>query len=224
MRAIRSSLLGAVPFLACAVVLSAGRVTSADDPPANPPSNPPAQPAAPEPPKAPDFTLKDVDGKERKLSEFADKWVVLEWVNLGCPFVKKHYDPGAMQANQEKYTGKGVVWLSICSSAPGKQGNLTPEAWKAAIAERKIKSTAVLLDGDGKVGKSYAAKTTPDMRIIDPKGRVVYTGAIDDNPAINGDPKAAKNYVADFLDAVLDGKEPAVKQTKSYGCSVKYAD
>ena len=182
-------------------------------------ADPKAPAAAPtkEPVKAPEFALKDLDGKERKLSEFAGKYVVLEWTNYGCPFVKKHYGPGAMQALQKKYTDLGVIWLSICSSADGKEGHMSPEGWKAALAGNKAAPTAVLLDADGKIGHLYAARTTPDMRIIDPTGKLIYSGAIDDTPSPKADPKDAKNYVVQVLDAVLAGKEPPVAETKSYG-------
>ena len=130
--------------------------------------------------------------------------------------MKPHYANGAMQALQKKYVDKGVVWLCVCSSAPGKEGSFkTPEEWKKAVADRKVAATAVLPDPDGKVGHLYNARTTPDMRVISPKGLVVYTGAIDDSP--RGDPTKAKNYVADALDAGLLGKEPPVASTKSYG-------
>src|SRR5205085_3436853 len=133
-----------------------------------------------------------------------------------CPFVKKHYTPGAMQALQKKYTEKGVIWLSICSSGKGKEGYIEKaEDWKKAVDERKAAPTAVLPDPDGTVGHLYNARTTPDMRVISPKGLVVYTGAIDDSP--RGDPTKAKNYVADALDAGLLGKPPPVASTKSYG-------
>jgi hypothetical protein len=171
----------------------------------------------PAPVKAPDFTLKDLDGKERKLSEFAGKYVVLEWTNYGCPYVKNHYKTNAMQTLQKTYTDKGVIWLSICSSAEGKEGFLSPEDWKKAVAERKAVPTAVLPDADGTVGHLYAARTTPDMRVIDPKGNLIYSGAIDDTPSPRGDPAKAKNYVALVLDAVLAGKEPPLAETKSYG-------
>ncbi len=194
----------------------------ADEP--KPAEKPPEEKKEPQLPKAPDFKLKDVDGKERTLAEFKGKWVVLEWTNYGCPFVKKHYEPGAMQALQTKYTAKGVVWLSICSSAEGKQGFLTPEQWKKAMAEWKSVPTALLLDADGTTGLAYGAKTTPDMRVINGNGEIVYSGAIDNEMAIPGNPAKATNYVAQVLDAVLEGKAPPVTSTKPYGCSVKYAN
>jgi len=155
--------------------------------------------------------------------------VVLEWTNYGCPFVKKHYKtvpgateadpatPGNMPSLQKAYTAKGVVWLSICSSAPGKEGHMTPEAWKAAVTERMAAPTAVLLDGDGKVGKLYGAKKTPTVFIVDPKGMIAYTGAVDDTPSPRADPATAKCYVSETLDALLAGKEPLLRETEAYG-------
>jgi peroxiredoxin len=183
-----------------------------------------APPKKDEAPKAPEFTLKDPDGKERKLSEFADKWVVLEWTNYDCPYVKKHYKPGAMQALQAKYVAKGVVWLSICSSAPGKQGHKSPADWKKAIAEQKSKPTAVLIDETGQVGKQYRARNTPEIRIISPTREIVYAGAIDDNKNADADPAVAKNYVSTVLDEVLAGKASPVAATEPYGCTIKYAN
>ncbi len=210
-----------------------GDALPAPSKPADPakPADPvkPAEPAAPvdpkvgetapkaEPAKAPDFTLKDIDGKDRKLSEFAGKYIVLEWTNYSCPFVKKHYGPGSMQALQKTYTDKGVIWLSICSSAEGKEGYQKPEDWKKAVAEAKAVPTAVLTDYDGTVGRLYGARVTPEMRIVCPKGTILYSGAIDDNPSKKSDPKEAKNYIAEVLDAVLAGKDAPVTETKAYG-------
>lgn len=173
--------------------------------------------------KAPDFTLKDSKGNEHTLAGYAGKIVVLEWINHGCPFVKKHYGVGNMQALQEKYTGKDVVWLSICSSAPGKQGHLTAAEWVGKTAEVKDKASAILLDEDGKVGRLYGAKTTPHMFVIDKEGKLAYQGAIDDNRSF--DPKTvegAKNYVAAAVDALLKGETVETPETTPYGCSVKY--
>jgi len=178
------------------------------------------EPKEPEksPEKAPAFTLKDVDGKTRSLKDYEDKIVVLEWINHGCPFVKKHYDAGHMQDLQKTYTGKGVVWLSICSSAPGKQGHMSPEDWKRKNEGVKSKATTVLIDEDGKVGRLYGAKTTPTMCIIGKKGVRIYQGAIDDSPFAKGEEiKKARCYVKEVLDAVLEGKEPPVTETKAYG-------
>jgi peroxiredoxin len=172
---------------------------------------------------APSFGLKDVDGQKRSLQDFKGKYVVLEWVNHGCPFVKKHYDSGNMQALQKELTGQGAVWLSICSSAEGKQGNMTPAEWKTALAEKKVAATATLLDPEGTVGKTYGAKTTPHMYLIGPDGKLLYKGAIDDRPSTDkADVNGAKNYVrAAFLEA-KEGKPVSESDTQAYGCSVKY--
>ncbi|MCC6579394.1 MAG: thioredoxin family protein [Phycisphaeraceae bacterium] len=172
---------------------------------------------------APAFTLTDTHGKTQSLADYKGKWVVLEWINDACPFVKKHYGSHNMQKLQETYTGKGVAWLSICSSAKGKQGNHTAEEWNKIIAGDGSKPTALLLDEDGKVGKAYGAKTTPHMFIISPEGKIVYQGAIDSKrSADSADIATSTNYVAQVLDAVLDGKPAPVSQTTPYGCNVKY--
>jgi peroxiredoxin len=172
---------------------------------------------------APDFSLPAASGKTHSLAEFEGKVVVLEWTNPDCPFVKKHYGSDNMQALQRKYTAQGVVWLSINSSAPGKQGHCTPEKAAKLTIETEAAPTAVLLDSDGMVGKLYGARTTPHMFVIDGKGDLVYNGAIDDKPtADSADVKGAKNLVAAALDAVLAGKMPEVQATQPYGCSVKY--
>lgn len=173
---------------------------------------------------APAFVLKDLAGKERSLKEFAGKFVVLEWCNHGCPFVKKHYQKGHMQKLQEKYTKKGVIWLTICSSAEAKQGWMTTDGWKAKNEKIRAKPTAVLIDVDGKIGKAYGAKTTPQICIINKKGVRVYDGAIDDNRSRNTeDIKTSKNYVSLVLDALMAGKPSPIRRTRPYGCSVKYA-
>ncbi len=173
--------------------------------------------------QAPGFSLKDSTGQARSLSEFAGKYVVLEWFNPDCPFVRKHYGSGNMQRLQETYTGKGVAWLSINSAAENKQGRMTPEQAQAFIKDRGAFSTAVLLDWDGSVGRLYGAKTTPHMFVIDPQGKLIYAGAIDDKPSIEvEDVKTAKNYVAQALNESMSGKSVSVPETKSYGCSVKY--
>ena len=173
---------------------------------------------APNPDKAPEFKLKDLDGKERTLKEFEGKTVVLEWVNHGCPYVKKHYDSKNMQGLQKKYTEKGVIWLSICSSAEGKQGWMKPEEWKEKQKKLECAPTAVLLDATGEVGKLYGAKTTPNFCIINAKGIRAYDGAIDDKRSPKQeDIKDAKCYVAEVLDALLAGKESPIRRTDSYG-------
>jgi alkyl hydroperoxide reductase subunit AhpC len=172
---------------------------------------------------APDFTLPGADGATHSLSDFRGKVVVLEWLNHDCPFVRKHYGSGNMQALQKRYTGEGVVWLSINSSAPGKQGHSTPAEAAELTAETGAAPTAVLLDPDGEVGKTYGARTTPHMFVIDPEGKLVYNGAIDDKPTTDqADVEGADNYVVAALAAVMNGETPEVQTTKPYGCSVKY--
>lgn len=172
---------------------------------------------------APNFKLTSAIGKEHSMSDYKGQWVVLEWVNLQCPFVLKHYNSKNMQTLQQTYTKKEVVWLSICSSAPGKQGNFSGDELIAKIKEVSSNSTAYLIDGDGKVGHTYGAKTTPHMFIINPKGVLVYAGAIDDKASTKvEDVKGAANFVVAALDAGLAKKEIKVSSTVSYGCSVKY--
>jgi peroxiredoxin len=172
---------------------------------------------------APAFTATDLSGKSRSLSEFKGKYVVLEWHNQGCPFVKKHYSSGNMQKLQSELTAKGAVWLSIISSAPGKQGFVTPDEEKAYLTEQKAKPTEVLFDPDGTVGKAYGAKTTPHMYVIDDKGVLIYAGAIDDNPSSEAtDAATARNYVRAAFDEASAGKPVTTASTAPYGCSVKY--
>jgi peroxiredoxin len=171
----------------------------------------------------PNFTLTSVDGKTVKLSDYKGKVIILEWFNMGCPFVKKHYKNGDMQGLQGEYAGKGVVWLSINSTNPSHQDYLSAEKAVAQVKDYSIKSTAMLQDSDGKVGKLYGAKSTPHMFIIDESGNLIYQGAIDDAPAAGADPKAAKNYVRAALDEKLAGKAVTQAETKQYGCGVKYA-
>jgi hypothetical protein len=160
------------------------------------------------------------------LSNYKGKILVLEWVNKGCPFVKKHYGSGNMQALQKKYKEKGVAWVGVVSSAKGKEGYFKNAAQAAAWQkEQGALQDALILDPDGEIGQRYGAKATPHMFVIDAQGKLAYKGAIDDKPSADpGDIKSAKNYVAQALDALLAGKRPAVPETKAYGCSVKYAD
>ncbi|MGB5106092.1 MAG: thioredoxin family protein [Candidatus Zixiibacteriota bacterium] len=172
---------------------------------------------------APEFTLKDIEGKDVKLSQFKGKTVVLEWVNFDCPFVKKHYSSGNMQKLQGIYTKKDIVWLSICSSAPGKLGHFPIADLKKRIASEKAVPSDYLIDENGTVGKLYGAKTTPHMFIIDPKGVLRYAGAIDDTPSTKtADIEKATNFVSSGLDALVAGKSVAVKTSTPYGCAVKY--
>ena len=173
--------------------------------------------------EAPDFTLTDSKGTSHKLSDFRGKLVVLEWLNHECPFVKKHYSGGDMQKLQQEYTAKGVVWLSIISSAPGKQGHRTGPQADADTTDKKASPTAVLLDPSGEVGKKYDAKTTPEMFVLDKEGKILYAGAIDSIKSTDSaDIAKAENHVRQALDAALAGKPVPTPQTKPYGCSVKY--
>ncbi len=170
-------------------------------------------------PEASAFTLTDTNGIEHSLADFRGKHVVLEWINDGCPFVKKFYVPGKMQELQETYTEQDVIWLAIASSAPGKQGHHDAAGWNQIIADWDIKATAILLDEDGAVGRAYDAKTTPHMIVINPDGKLIYDGAIDSvRSASSDDIDDAENYVATVLDGVL------LQKTQPYGCSVKYAN
>ena len=172
---------------------------------------------------APDFSLTDSKGKTQSVSQYKGKYVVLEWFNPECPFVKKHYGSGNMQKLQEEFTAKGVVWLSIDSSAPGLEGNLTAEQAEKKIAEWKTKQTALVLDPDGKAGRSYGAKNTPHMFVINPEGKIIYEGAIDSKATPNpSDIAGSTNYVKVALEESLAGKTVSNANTKPYGCSVKY--
>lgn len=168
--------------------------------------------------RAPEFTLKNAKGDEVKLSGFADKIVVIEWINFDCPYVRKHYDGGAMNATRKKYAEKGVVWLLVCSSAPGKEGHFTGEALTTRIEKEGCDAACYLIDEDGKVGLKYKARTTPHMFVIDKKGVLRYQGAIDSvKSAKKEDIEGATNYVSAALDEVLADKTVSTKETKPYG-------
>src|SRR5438477_10500501 len=172
---------------------------------------------------APDFSLTDAKGKPHSLSQYKGKYVVLEWFNPECPFVKKHYGSGNMQNLQKEYTDKGVVWLTIDSNAPGTQGSLTGEEAEKIATSWKTHETALLLDPEGKAGRSYGAKNTPNMVVINPEGKIVYEGAIDSKATPNpADIPNSTNYVKVALDESLAGKPVTTSTTKPYGCSVKY--
>ena len=172
---------------------------------------------------APAFTATDMNGTSRSLSEFKGKYVVLEWHNQSCPFVKKHYDSGNMQKLQKELTGKGAVWLSIISSAPGAQGYVTAEEEKKYLAEKQAAPTHVLFDPEGTIGHAYGAKTTPHMFVIDDQGVLIYAGAIDDNPSSDAAGAAtAKNYVRAAYEEASSGKPVSTASTAPYGCGVKY--
>jgi peroxiredoxin len=172
---------------------------------------------------APEFSIPDAKGKMHSLSQYKGKYVVLEWFNPECPFVKKHYGGGNMQNLQKEFTGKGVVWLTIDSNAPGTEGNLSPEQAEKVMTAWKTHQTGLLLDPDGKVGRAYGAKNTPGMVVINPEGKIVYQGAIDSKATPNAaDIPSSTNYVKAALDESLAGKPVSNPQTKPYGCSVKY--
>ncbi|MBZ0190008.1 MAG: thioredoxin family protein [Candidatus Obscuribacterales bacterium] len=172
---------------------------------------------------APDFALTDIKGKTWKLRDLKGKLVVLEWFNHGCPFVKKHYESGNMQGLQKTYTGKGVVWLAICSSADGSQGSSRSEEHAQVFESKDAAPTAVLIDKDGKVGKAYGAKTTPHMFVVGKAGKLIYAGAIDDKRGVDQQEiKTANNYVKKALDEALAGKPVSTSSSMPYGCSVKY--
>lgn len=180
--------------------------------------------AAPEIGKpAPNFATKDINGKDVQINDLKGKIVVLEWSNFGCPFVKKHYDSKNMQDLQKAYKDK-VVWITIFSSAPGKEGHMaTPAEAIKEVQSHGLQSSHVILDPQGTIGKSYEAKTTPHMFVIDPKGNIAYMGAIDnDTSADKNKAKSAKNYVVAAINALSSGKEVEEKVTPPYGCSVKY--
>ncbi|WP_448554734.1 thioredoxin family protein [Thalassotalea montiporae] len=172
---------------------------------------------------APDFQLVNTQGETVKLADFAGKYVVLEWTNHLCPYVKKHYESDNMQGLQRKYTEQGVVWLSIISSAPGKQGHVSATKADELTIDRKASPSHVLFDESGDVGKLYGAKTTPHMYIIDPKGTLRYAGAIDSIKSANpADIVKATNYVEVSMRSLMTGEPVDKKVTAPYGCSVKY--
>lgn len=172
---------------------------------------------------APTFTAKDLKGESVSPADFKGKVVVLEWVNFDCPYVKKHYKSGNLPMLQEKYIGKDVVWLSICTGAPGKQGYLPPERMIERAAKEGNKASHFIQDTDGEIGKAYDAKVTPHLFIINAEGTLVYDGAIDSKPTADAaDIETADKLFANALDAVLAGKEVTNAKNKSYGCGVKY--
>lgn len=172
---------------------------------------------------APEFSLRDTKGNEVSLASYRGKYVVLEWTNPNCPFVVKHYGSQNMQNLQKEYTGKDVIWLSINSSAPGKQGYLDEKQGDEWLQKAGAAPTALLLDANGKVGKLYNARTTPHLFVIDPDGIVIYQGAIDSIRSFDSkDIPSATNYVKTALDEAWSGKKVSNGSTEPYGCSVKY--
>ena len=172
---------------------------------------------------APDFTLSDLSGKAVKLSDLKGKYVVLEWVNPDCPYVQKHYNSANMPGLQKEYAGRQVTWLAINSTREGHSEFKSPQQMGGWMKEKGAAPAATLLDRDSKVGKLYGATNTPQMFVIDPKGTLVYAGAIDDKRSTNpADVKTAKNYVRVALEESLAGKPVSTASTTPYGCTVKY--
>jgi len=174
---------------------------------------------------APDFKGTDSNGKTQSLDQYRGRYVVLEWHNHDCPFTKKHYESGNMQSLQKTWTGKGVVWLTVISSAPGQEGYMTAAEENSYMKKVNAVPTATILDPTGVIGREYGAKTTPDMFVINPEGKLIYAGAIDDHASTDPeDIKTSKNYVSEALTQAMAGKEVATAVTRPYGCSVKYAN
>jgi peroxiredoxin len=174
--------------------------------------------------QAPAFSVQDATGATRTLAEFSGRTIVIEWTNRDCPYVRKHYNSGNMQALQRAATGEGVVWLSVISSAAGQQGYLTGAQAQANVQQTNAAPTAVLLDPTGAMGHAYGARNTPHMFIINGQGRVVYQGAIDDRPSANpASLQGATNYVSAALADLRAGRSVQVSETTPYGCTVKYA-
>ena len=217
---IRRLTLAAVAVLAIAACQQQEVAAPAETAPAEP-----SPAAATQEGMAPAFTLVDAEGVQRSLADFRGKTVVLEWTNEGCPYVQKHYGAGAMQALQREATADGVVWLTIVSSAPGTQGFVEGEAARAFKAKHEAAYTHLLLDPTGEVGKLYGAKTTPDMRVIDPQGRIVFEGGIDDRPTNKPeDLEGANNFVRAALTDMEAGRPVQTRFAQPYGCSIKYPE
>lgn len=174
---------------------------------------------------APAFSVTDANGKAVSLTDFKGKTVVLEWVNPGCPYVRKHYDSANMQATQKGAVDKGVVWLAVNSTHVGASDYKKPADMAAWMQQQKAAATHTLIDSDGKIGRAYGARTTPHMYVVDAKGTLAYAGGIDDKATANpADVKTAKNHVNAALGDVLAGRPVAQATTRAYGCSVKYSD
>jgi hypothetical protein len=173
---------------------------------------------------APDFKGTDSNGVQHSLSEYRGKFVVLEWANQGCPYDRKHYLSGSIESQQREWTAKDVVWLTVISSAPGEQGYVTPSEENTYLKTMHAAPTAALLDPTSAIARLYEAKTTPHIFVIDPTGKLIYQGALDDKPTTEqADLKGARNYLNETLTAAKAGKPVPVASTRPYGCSVKYA-
>jgi peroxiredoxin len=173
--------------------------------------------------QAPDFHGTDSNGKTQSLDQYRGKYVVLEWHNHDCPYTVKHYESGNMQSLQKQWTAKGVVWFTVISSAPGEQGYVDASQENAYVQKSGAKPTAVILDPSGAIGHLYGAKTTPNMFVIDPSGKLIYAGAIDDHATTDvSDIPLSKNYVSAALTEAMTGQPVQIAYTRPYGCSVKY--
>ncbi len=182
-----------------------------------------AQPMPGQP--APAFVLTDLDGRRVSLADLKGKYVVLEWTNPSCPFVQKHYGSGNMQSLQKRFTGEGVQWIVINSTAAAHSEYLKPAEQKAWLQKQGAAATVAALDADGKVGRAYAAKVTPHMYLIDPNGVLVYAGAIDDKRSANpADVKTASNYLVQAFADLRAGRPVSAASTQAYGCTIKYDD
>lgn len=200
--------LWVIPLLAAALAVTAGAAAESGPSIGNP---------------APEFVGTDSNGKHVALKDFKGRIVVLEWSNNQCPFVGKHYRSGNMQSLQKEAAGEGVVWLTILSSAPGEQGNVTAAEANELTRSRGASPTAVILDPEGTIGHAYGARTTPHMFVIDKNGTLDYMGGMDDKPTTDlADVATAKNYVRLALAAVTAGKPVQEAVTRPYGCSIKY--
>jgi peroxiredoxin len=173
---------------------------------------------------APAFTSTDTYGHQHSLRQYKGKFIVLEWTNQGCPYTQKHYNSGNMQRLQKEWTSRGVVWLTVISSAPGQQGYVTAEQENDYVKRMGASPTVVLLDPKGDLGHLYGAKTTPHMFVISPQGELIYDGAIDDKPTTDqSDIAGAKNYVTAALEEAMASRPVQIATNRPYGCSVKYA-
>jgi len=209
-----------------ALAAASALVLSACGQPAEPPADAPevSESAQAEAQTAPDFTLVSAEGEQVSLSDFRGRVVVLEWTNEDCPYVRKHYT-GAMQQLQQEATESGVVWLTIISSAPGTQGYVEGQDARGWRAEYDANFTHLLADPTGETGRAYGAVTTPDMRVIDEEGRIIFTGGIDDRPSSDvATLDGATNFVRAALDDHAAGRPVATPFAQPYGCSIKFAD
>jgi peroxiredoxin len=172
---------------------------------------------------APAFTLPDTNGGTHSLADYRGQYVILEWLNYDCPFVRKHYGAGNMQATQARWTEEGAVWLAIVSSAPGKQGHFPNEVMNSRSEAQGGRQTAILIDEDGQVGRAFGARTTPHMFVISPEGEILYNGAIDNRPSPSpATIEGATNYVNQAMEEALAGRPISVATTQPYGCAVRY--